>query len=274
MSVAIGRAELFSVVSRYAYEDPLTRLANRRGMDEYLRELAARDSAPTLLVCDLDGLKEVNDRDGHPGGDALLRGVAGTLSDVASGFRASLVARFGGDEFCIILPANSLTEAERFARTASSEIARELGPDVTLCWGAAAGDTGTGTAHDLVVAADTALLEAKRVGRGRLRLRMAGDAGLPIGSGRRRERASTGRRPADTLIARYVKLLDKSRPTTTLAALELLAYEVCHAADAAAWSVSATTDDLSCIRTVVGVDADSLADYPATATPSPAARVS
>src|SRR6185503_19556891 len=124
VSVAIGRAEL-SEVSRNAYEDRLTRVANRRALDECLRGLEDREGTPTLLVCDLDGLKEVNDRDGHPAGDALLRGVAGVLSDVASAFRASLVARLGGDEFCVVLPAASLTEAERFAHAASGQIARE-----------------------------------------------------------------------------------------------------------------------------------------------------
>ena len=95
ISVAIGNSELFSEVSRYAYQDPLTGLANRRRLDECLRELGDCEGDPTLLVCDLDGFKEVNDREGHTAGDALLRGVAGVLSDVASGFRASLVARWG-----------------------------------------------------------------------------------------------------------------------------------------------------------------------------------
>ena len=112
ISVAIGKAELFSEVSRYAYQDPLTRLANRRRLDECLRGLREGEGHPTLLVCDLDGLKEVNDREGHTAGDALLRGVADVLSDVASAFRASLVARLGGDEFCVVLPAASLPEAE------------------------------------------------------------------------------------------------------------------------------------------------------------------
>jgi diguanylate cyclase (GGDEF)-like protein len=283
ISVAIGRAELFSEVSRYAYEDPLTRLANRRGLDECLCELAARDNAPTLLVCDLDGLKEVNDRDGHPAGDALLRGVACALRNVASDFRASLVARYGGDEFCVILPTPSLTEAERFARITSGAIARELGPEVTLCWGAAAGDSEISNPHELIAAADAALIEAKRLGRGRMRLRGPGDPSMPMGPDRRREPVASGRRSVDSLIDRYVGLLDQRRPTTTLAALALLAYELCHAANAAAWSVSATTDDFAALRTVMGVDAQldphsglrvvepakdvsySLSDYPATA---------
>ena len=121
-------------MSRYAYQDPLTGLANRRRLDEYLRDLRDSPGELALLVCDLDGLKEVNDREGHTAGDALLRGVAGVLSDVASAFPASLVARLGGDEFCIVLPAAPLTEAERFAHAVSGQIARELGADVSACW--------------------------------------------------------------------------------------------------------------------------------------------
>ena len=192
ISVAIGKAELFSEVSRYAYQDPLTRLANRRRLDECLRELRDGQGRPTLLVCDLDGLKEVNDREGHTAGDALLRGVADVLSDVASAFRASLVARLGGDEFCVVLPAASLPEAERFAHAASGQIARELRHDVSVCWGAAAGDSATCTGDELIAAADAALLEAKRLGPGRLRLRTPADGALPAGVERRRRAAPVG----------------------------------------------------------------------------------
>ena len=283
VSVAIGRAELFSEVSRNAYEDPLTRVANRRALDECLRGLEDREGTPTLLVCDLDGLKEVNDRDGHPAGDALLRGVAGVLSDVASAFRASLVARLGGDEFCVVLPVGSLAEAEWFARTASRQVAAELGPVVSLCWGAAARGAQATTAHELIAAADTALLEAQRLGPGRLRLRMAGDRGLPEAPDRRRESTVSGRRPTDDLIPRVVELLDRRRPPTMLVALKLLACELCNAINAAAWSISATTDDFAGIRTIQGIESAldpksglrvveqaehvvyPLADYPATA---------
>jgi diguanylate cyclase (GGDEF)-like protein len=253
ISVAIGTSELFSEVSRFAYQDPLTRLANRRRLDECLRELGDSEADPTLLVCDLDGFKEVNDREGHIAGDALLRGVAGVLSDVASSFRASLVARLGGDEFCIVLPAASLTEAERFAHAASGRIARELRPDVSVCWGAAAGDSHSCTGHELIAAADAALLEAKRLGPGRLRLRAPGDGALPAGVERRRASASSGRQATDALIPRFVGLLDQIRPSTTLTALELLAGEVSNALSAVGWAISVTTDDQTIIRTVRGV---------------------
>jgi hypothetical protein len=183
-----------------------------------------------------------------------LRGVAGVLSDVASAFRASLVARLGGDEFCVVLPAASLTEAERFAHAASGQIARELRPDVSVCWGAATGDSQMCTGQELIVAADAALLEAKRLGPGRLRLRAPGDGGLPAGLGRRRRSVTSGRRVTDDLIPRFVVLLDEVRPSTTLAALELLASELSHALSAAGWTISVTTDDQTAVRAVCGVE--------------------
>ena len=282
VSVAIGRAELFSEVSQFAYEDPLTRLANRRGLDERLRELGSEDVASTLLVCDVDRLKEVNDRDGHPAGDALLRGIADALSAVASAYPGSLVARLGGDEFCVVLPGRPLTDAEEFARAASRQLLRELGPESTVCWGAAAPEPGGLGAHELIAAADSALLEAKRLGPGRMRIRHARDGDMPEGPDRPREREA-GRRATDDLIPRVVKVLDNRHPTSTLAALELLAYELSRAVDAAAWSISATTDDGAGIQTVRGIESEfdpgsglrvvelaedvvyPLADYPTTA---------
>ena len=283
VSVAIGRAELFSEVSQFAYEDPLTRLANRRGLDEHLRELGAENVTSTLLVCDVDRLKEVNDRDGHPAGDALLRGIADALSAVASAYPGSLVARLGGDEFCVVLPGRSLSDAEHFARAASRQLLRDLGPESTVCWGGAGPDRGARSAHELIAAADSALLEAKRLGPGRMRLRNPGDGAIPDGPEPRRERATGGRRAADDLVPRVIELLDKRQPPDTLAALELLAYEFSRAVDAAAWSISATTEDGTGIRTVRGVESQldpgsglrvvelaedvvyPLADYPTTA---------
>ena len=253
ISVAIGATELFSEVSRYAYQDPLTGLANRRRLDEYLRELRDRPGELALLVCDLDGLKEVNDREGHTAGDALLRGVAGVLSEVASAFPASLVARLGGDEFCIVLPAAPLTEAERFAHTASGQITHEVRADVSACWGAAAGDSQTSTGQELIAAADAALLEAKRLGPGRLRLRAPGNGALPVAVERRRGSARLGRRVTDDVIARVVGLLDQTRPSTTQAALELLAGELTDALGAAGWTLSVTTGNHTAIRAICGV---------------------
>ncbi|MDF2823576.1 MAG: hypothetical protein K0R68_984, partial [Mycobacterium sp.] len=80
MAVAVGRSQLFSTVWRQAFEDPLTGLANRRGLDEIFENMAIEDVRPALVVCDLDGFKEVNDQRGHPAGDELLRTVADALA--------------------------------------------------------------------------------------------------------------------------------------------------------------------------------------------------
>lgn len=67
--------------------------------------MTVEEVRPALLVCDLDGFKEVNDQRGHPAGDALLRTVADALAATASAIPGSVVARLGGDEFCVVLPA-------------------------------------------------------------------------------------------------------------------------------------------------------------------------
>ena len=153
---------------------------------------------------------------------APMRSSACATGPWRRGFRASLVTRLGGDEFCVVLPAASLTEAERFAHAASGRIARELRPDISLCWGAAPRDSHTRTGHELIAAADAALLEAKRLGPGHLRLRAPGDRGRPAGVARRRASAPSGRRATDDWIPRFVGLLDQIRPSTTRACAALL----------------------------------------------------
>src|SRR4051812_19844990 len=152
-----------------------------------------------------------------------------------------------------MLPSASLTEAERFAHAASGQIARDVRPDVSLCWGAAARDTQTSTGHELIAAADAALLEAKRLGPGRLQLRAPDHRARPAGVARRRAPPPPGQRATDDLIPRFVALLDQIRPPTTLFALELLAAELSNALSAAGWTISVTTDDQTAIRAARGV---------------------
>ena len=206
MSVAIGTAEAFSEVSRCAYEDPLTGLANRRALDDRLLACFADGGGPTVVVADVDGLKTVNDRDGHPAGDALLRGVAGVLSSVASTVPGALVARLGGDEFCLMLPRSPLSDAQRLACEAARQISAELGGEVSLCWGAATRDGRTATAHELIAAADAVLLEAKRLGPGRLRIRLDDNHVRPhaFSGPATSHRATPGRRRPDRPCRRHV----------------------------------------------------------------------
>lgn len=157
--------------------DPLTALLNLRAFLERLTIECARASRYrqplSLLLIDIDCLKEVNDRLGHQAGDAALRAVA---TAVRYGSRASdSAARWGGDEFAVIAPNTGAEAAQRMA-----ERIRELaaqGPvgdpnaAVTVSVGAATwpGDAGECVPGALKEQADALLYEAKRSGRNRVR---------------------------------------------------------------------------------------------------------
>jgi diguanylate cyclase (GGDEF)-like protein len=252
-AVAIGRSELFSTVWRFAHQDPLTGLANRRELERCFDETDWETERPALLIGDLDGFKAINDRDGHPAGDVLLRDVAGTLNELASSTDGATAVRLGGDEFCILLPRSTLAGAERFARDASRAVRRAFGANVTLSWGAAAFGPQTHSGQELIAAADAALREAKRLGPGRFSVGVAGPHVVPGNTSERRAVSDEARRATDRLVPRVVELLDRHRPSDATAALEILAVQVHNAVNAAAWSVSLTTEDGTGMRTIRGV---------------------
>ena len=252
MAVAIGRSKLFSAVWRQAFEDPLTGLANRRGLDEMFDDIDIEDVRPAIIMCDLDFFKQVNDQHGHPAGDTLLRQVANALDETASNTPGSAVARMGGDEFCIVLPHSTIADAERFARAASRLIGAQAGQHVSLSWGVAVYGPQIGTWIELVAVADAALLEAKRLGPGRLSTVTPGAIHQPHADRRRTGQVSAQDRAAG-VVPRVIRLLDDQRPTSTATALEVLGVQVCGAIEAAAWAISLTTDDgtgVGCIRGV------------------------
>lgn len=96
-------------VRRHAMQDALTRLPNRRSLEEALAQLIAsanrRSDAFTLVFIDLDGFKAINDRHGHAAGDHVLQVVGSRLSDAVR--NGDLVARVGGDEFVVLLPGSA-----------------------------------------------------------------------------------------------------------------------------------------------------------------------
>ncbi|MDR5727785.1 MAG: diguanylate cyclase [Terriglobia bacterium] len=156
--------------------DPLTGLANRRRFDqclssEWRRGMRARKPF-SLLMLDIDGFKSYNDAYGHPDGDICLKEVAEAILD-AVGRPGDLVARFGGDEFAIVLPdtankgalliANQVCEALR--RRKLPHIGNPLG-HLTISVGCATVVPSLGsTVATLIQKADEALYEAKRRGR-------------------------------------------------------------------------------------------------------------
>jgi len=161
--------------------DGLTGIANRRQFDETLgREWrrGARDSIPlALIMVDIDHFKEYNDRHGHSCGDEILRQVAGLLREVVRR-PADLAARYGGDEFAILLPATEAAGAQILAeklRAGAAELRLPIEeggslPKLTLSIGVAAAHSSHhhATAESLLLAADAALYRAKRGGRNRV----------------------------------------------------------------------------------------------------------
>lgn len=251
-AVAIGRSELFSTVWRFAHQDPLTGLANRRELERRFDEVDWTTTPAALLVGDLDGLKRVNDRDGHPAGDALLREVGSVLGDVASSMNDVTAVRLGGDEFCVLMPHSTLDAAERVASETSHRVRRILGPDVTLSWGASVSGPHTLSGHDLLAVADAALLDAKRLGPGRYNVGVYRPQ--IVSPNRRTAHPEESASAIDRLVPRVIAILDEHAPLRVAAALEVLAMQVHNAVDAAAWALSDVTADGSSIRTICGVD--------------------
>src|SRR5215210_4098042 len=151
-----------------AYTDHLTGLPNRAQLFE---DMAAPATAPRcLLVLDLDGFKAVNDAAGHEAGDQLLDAVARRLHTVVR--EADLVARLGGDEFAVLV-TGSIADAEDVAQ----RVVDVLGmPHRTSDWAFAVGasvggaELGAGGGQFAFREADEALREAKRAGKGCVRL--------------------------------------------------------------------------------------------------------
>jgi diguanylate cyclase (GGDEF)-like protein len=125
-AIAVRNAQLHETVEQSARTDPLTGLPNRRSFNEsFTNEVrrARRYHQPlALLMIDVDKLKAVNDQYGHAAGDALLMAVAQALRNV---LRATdLPARFGGDEFVVILPGTAVADARHIVERIQNEASR------------------------------------------------------------------------------------------------------------------------------------------------------
>jgi diguanylate cyclase (GGDEF)-like protein len=172
VAAAVGRAELFSRMAELAFEDPLTGVANRRALDERLDLSlaealdAGRDLA--VMLCDVDNLKELNDEHGHAAGDASLVRVASLLREVVAPFGNALVARVGGDEFCVLLEDADAEAARRLGERLLARLVAGEGPRLSVSCGVASVGLGARRAGDLLRAADAAQYTAKRAGRARV----------------------------------------------------------------------------------------------------------
>jgi diguanylate cyclase (GGDEF)-like protein len=170
-ALALRTARLLGENERLATRDSLTGLANRRLFDESLQREVARSqrlATPlSLLVLDVDHFKQVNDTYGHQTGDAVLREVADAL--VSNTKNYDVAARYGGDEFVVLLPGCSRDDALRVAERVRHGIARAVGEaPVTISAGVASVPENATDPERLMAAADAALYDAKRTGRDRV----------------------------------------------------------------------------------------------------------
>lgn len=158
-------------LERQATADPLTRLLNRRGLAERLQQEVARakryEHPLSLLLFDVDRLKEINDRHGHYAGDSALRQVA---TAIGQGSRATdWAGRWGGDEFLLIAPSTGCEPARILAERIRQLACRRPGADpLGVSVGVATWQEGEMEAEVLLAAADAALYRAKQEGRNRV----------------------------------------------------------------------------------------------------------
>jgi diguanylate cyclase (GGDEF)-like protein len=173
--VACQNAEAYDHARTAASTDALTGLLNHGAMQVRVREeiaRAARDGLPlSCVLIDLDDFKQVNDELGHPAGDALLRGVADSLRAEMRAYDKA--ARYGGDEFVLVLPGTTEQEARVVAERVRDRVGAGLldgDSDAvgSCCSIGVAAWAPSHTAADLLAAADRALLLAKRTGKGRV----------------------------------------------------------------------------------------------------------
>jgi diguanylate cyclase (GGDEF)-like protein len=157
-----------------AHHDPLTGLCNRLLFDEmldhHLGDMARHGGTLAVLALDLDGFKAVNDQLGHPAGDRLLRQVAERLTRALRS--VDVAARFGGDEFMVLLAPASAEQARQTAQrllAALSDPYEGVPLSVSVSIGVAVAAIGGVTdASVLVSQADQALYDAKRLGKSRV----------------------------------------------------------------------------------------------------------
>ncbi len=164
-----------------ATHDPLTNLWNRKGILDILESevnRASRSGLPlSVIIADVDSFKLINDTFGHLVGDKVLMEIAARMRDTIRSYDAA--GRFGGDEFLMVLPGCDTEAAVYLAERLRKDLAMARFPlpeddiySVSISMGIASSTMGVGLeANDLILAADSALLRAKQMGKDRVEVR-------------------------------------------------------------------------------------------------------
>ena len=163
---------------KFALTDSLTRLVNRRmglvTLDQELARCARSEQSMTVLMCDLDHFKQLNDSHGHLQGDLALRATAEVLRQTLR--RSDTICRYGGEEFLVVLPDTTADEATVLATrlfTAVQTRGEELGLPVTISIGLTNYRTGD-SVESILQRADHALYASKDYGRNRFSVDVEG----------------------------------------------------------------------------------------------------
>lgn len=167
IGIAIENAKNYEETKTLSLMDPLTGLANRRLMQITLEKsisLVNRyNRILSLIMIDIDHFKMFNDTMGHAAGDVLLVNLASIfISEIR---KSGHIVRYGGEEFLVLLPESTLSEAMQVAERLRNAV--EIGTDVTVSLGVAEYSKGM-RSEDLINQADMALYEAKNTGRNRV----------------------------------------------------------------------------------------------------------
>jgi diguanylate cyclase (GGDEF)-like protein len=170
-AIAFDRSRLYEQLRTEAITDPVTRLYNRRYLLERFKEEKSRslrnEHELVAIMLDIDKFKRVNDAFGHDAGDVVLQELATIVRAVVR--QEDLVSRYGGEEFCILLPEVSLEDAEAVAQRLCSAIAHHRLPSaagvrsITVSAGVAALSSDD-EAGEVFSRADLAMYEVKRRG--------------------------------------------------------------------------------------------------------------
>ena len=183
LTVAVKQADMFAQMQLQALTDSLTGCYNRRSFEMQLEQniqLATRMRQPmSLIMIDIDNFKHINDRAGHSTGDIALQIVADTLRGELRA--VDTAARFGGDEFAIILPQANIRGALVVAERLQKRLINTQIPGyglITASFGVASFPQHASSRDLLVLAADRALYESKHAGRNRISLAATDTPGL------------------------------------------------------------------------------------------------